>query len=210
MNTIDRRTFLDVVGALPTGVTIVTTLDADGRPHGLTVSAVCSVSAEPPMLLVCIDRRSRTLGVIRAAGAFGVSFLRGDSEAIGRRFSSPVHDRFAGVAWEAMRPGVPILVTDSVAHATCQTVQEIEAGDHVILIGLVLDGAPPAALSRPLTYFRRRYAPWPGEVTASEREPATVPAKALAVPGGRAGPRAVAVPGAVAAPRAAADPVPRG
>ncbi len=116
------------------------------------------------MLLVCINRRSRTLAVLQRAGAFSVNFLRGDREEVGRRFASPVADRFEGIEWRSVAPGVPVLVGDNLSYAACRTVQEIQAGDHVILIGLVEDGTPPPPLSRPLTYFRRRYVPWPGEV----------------------------------------------
>jgi 3-hydroxy-9,10-secoandrosta-1,3,5(10)-triene-9,17-dione monooxygenase reductase component len=165
MTWMDRRTYLDIVGTLPTGVTVVTTLDHAGRPHGMTVSAVCSVSADPPILLICIDRRSRTLRLIRDAGSFAVNFLRGDRAAIGQRFGSPDPDRFSGVNWQpASANGVPVLVDDALSHAACRTLQEIEAGDHLILIGLVESGSPPPPLSRPLTYFRRQYGPWAGEV----------------------------------------------
>ena len=164
MSGLDRRTFLDILGTLPSGVTVVTTLDREQRPHGLTVSAVCSVSAEPPMLLVCIDRRSRTLPILCEAGRFAVNFLRSDREEIARRFASPVSDRFAGLEWREVAPGVPVLDADILSFAACRLVQQIEAGDHAILVGLAVDGLAPPPLSRPLTYFRRNYAPWPGDV----------------------------------------------
>ena len=163
MNLLERRAFLDIMGTIPSVVTVVTTLDADGHPHGLTVSAVCSVSAEPPMLLVCIDRRSRTLGSLRGNGRFAVNFLRGDRAELGQRFAASVVDRFEGVEWRAASSGVPVLHADSLSFAACRTVEEIQAGDHVILLGLVEEGSPPPPSSRPLMYFRRRYGAWPIE-----------------------------------------------
>ena len=177
MSGLDRRTFLDIVATLPTGVTVVTTMDAEGRPHGLTVSAVCSVSADPPLLLVCIDHRSRTLPILRDAGRFAVNFLRGDRESIGRRFASPVPDRFAGLEWREIPPGVPILDNEILSFAACRIVQKIEAGDHVILVGLAVAGLAPPPLSRPLTYFRRNYEPWPGDIVRAD-DPGGLPAPA--------------------------------
>jgi flavin reductase (DIM6/NTAB) family NADH-FMN oxidoreductase RutF len=168
MSLVGRRAFLDIMGTIPSVVTVVTTLDADGRPYGLTVSAVCSVSAEPPMLLVCIDRRSRTLASLRASGKFAVNFLRGDRAELGQRFASSIVDRFEGVEWRVASSGVPVLYADSLSFAACRTVEEIGAGDHVILIGHVEEGSSPPPQSRPLMYFRRRYRAWPTEVAEND------------------------------------------
>ena len=170
MSPLERRPFLDIMGTIPSVVTVVTTVDADGRPHGLTVSAVCSVSADPPMLLVCIDRRSRTLASLRVSGGFAVNFLRGDRAEIGQRFASSVVDRFEGVEWRGASSGVPVLHADSLSFAACRTVEEIGAGDHAILLGLVEEGSPPPPSSRPLMYFRRRYGAWPAEVAEDARD----------------------------------------
>jgi flavin reductase (NADH) len=170
---LDRRTFLDIMRSTPSGVTVVTTADDEGRPYGLTVSTACIVSADPPLLLVCIDSRSRTLARVRASGRFAINFLRGDRATVARRFSSPVPDRFEGVDWRPTTEGVPVLVADSVSFAACRVVDDVVAGDHVILIGLAEEGAPPEAETPPLAYFRREYGPWsaPAHAPAPDRPP---------------------------------------
>jgi flavin reductase (DIM6/NTAB) family NADH-FMN oxidoreductase RutF len=160
----DTRTYFDIMGTAPASVTVVTTLDATGQPRGLTVAAVTSVSADPPILLVSIDRRSRTLPTIRQHGAFAVNFLRGDRAEVAARFASPLADRFAGIGWGPGATGVPVLVEDSLSHAECVTIHERLVGDHMVLFGHVLAGAPPPVRSRPLLYFRHRYASWQGHV----------------------------------------------
>jgi len=160
----DTRTFFDIMGTAPAAVTIVTTTDRLGRPQGLTVAALCSVSADPPLLLVCIERRSRTLRAIRERGAFAVNFLSGEGKNVAARFAETVPDRFDGLDWHPGRLGLPILDTVTLAHAECRTTEVLEAGDHVVLIALVEAGAAPAPHTRPLMYFRHRFGPWPGEV----------------------------------------------
>jgi flavin reductase (DIM6/NTAB) family NADH-FMN oxidoreductase RutF len=160
----DRRTFFDIMGTAPAGVTVVTTLDAAGRPRGLTVGAVCSVSADPPSLLVSIDRRSRTLETLVERRAFAVNFLRGDRPEVGLRFASPAADRFAGLEWSPGRLGVPVLHADSLAWAECRIEQGIVSGDHMVIIAAVEDGSPPPPGSRPLMYFRHRFSAWAGAV----------------------------------------------
>lgn len=183
----DRRRYFDIMGAAPTAVTIVTTLAASEpagpsareggraappddeadpacRPVGLTVSAVTSVSAEPPILAVCLDRRSRTRPVIEQAGRFAVNFLRGDRAALAERFASPLVDRFAGVAWRSGRTGAPILVEDALAWAECLVEGTLVVGDHVVVLGLVVAGASPPPGSRPLMYFRHGFSAWAGPV----------------------------------------------
>ena len=160
----DRRTFFDIMGTAPATVTVVTTLDVDGNPRGLTVGAVTSVSAEPPSLLISLDRRSRSLALLRTAGRFAVNYLRGDRAEVSRRFSMPIDDRFVGIAWRPGSTGVPILYEDSLSWLECRIEQVIESGDHFVLIAAVEDGAAPPPGSRPLMYFRHHYEAWPGQV----------------------------------------------
>lgn len=175
-----RRRYFDIMGAAPTAVTIVTTLaglnssdgepeagrrpDGPARPVGLTVSAVTSISAEPPILAICLDARSRTLPVIERAGRFAVNFLRGDRADLAERFASPGVDRFAGVAWRSGATDAPILVEDALAWAECLIEGTLVVGDHVVIFGLVVAGASPPPGSRPLMYFRHGFSAWAGPV----------------------------------------------
>jgi flavin reductase (DIM6/NTAB) family NADH-FMN oxidoreductase RutF len=158
---IDPQTFRSVMGAFPTGVVIVTTVDAAGAPKGLTTQSFISVSTEPPLLLVSLDRSSRTLGVVRATNAFVVNFLAADRADLATRFASKGEDKFADVRWRpsASAMGSPILFDDSVAYAECLVSRTIEVGDHWLVIGSVEGGA--VLSGTPLLYYRRTYAAWP-------------------------------------------------
>ena len=139
---------------------IVTTLDADHQPKGLTSNAVCSVSAEPPLMLVCVDKKSHTLPALRHSKTFVVNYLCAGRGELSNTFASKEPDKFAKVAWRPAKNGMPWLHTDSLAYAECTTVEEIDAGDHVILLARVDDGQAPAPGTQPLMYFRRSYASW--------------------------------------------------
>ena len=149
------------MSAFPTGVAIVTTLDADGQPRGLTTNAVCAVSAEPPMLLVCVDRTSRTLEALRHARRFVVNFMSDGCADLCALFASKADDKFANVAWEPGLGGVPLLLEDALAIAECRTEQELEAGDHLILTGVVESGRAPDPERVPILYYRRAYGSTP-------------------------------------------------
>jgi flavin reductase (DIM6/NTAB) family NADH-FMN oxidoreductase RutF len=154
---VDRSTFAGIMSAFPTGVSIITTLDGDGLPRGLTSNAVCSVSATPPMMLACIDRGSSTLPALLLSGAWVVNFLASDRAGLSDLFATKTIEKFYDVKWRPAANGMPWLYEDSIGHAACRTVQVIEAGDHLILLGQVEHGAPVGDAGRPLVYFRRTY-----------------------------------------------------
>lgn len=157
---VDKATFFAIMSAFPTGVTIVTTLDSDGQPRGLTSNAVCSVSAEPPIVLVCVDKKSNTLPGLRHTKRFVVNYLAAGRGDLANLFASKDPDKFANVSWRPAKNAMPWLHTDSLAHAECSVLQEIEAGDHYLFLGRVDDGQPPAPGTHPLMYFRRTYGTW--------------------------------------------------
>lgn len=157
---VDRNRFFATMAAFPTGVTVVTTLDEEGVPQGLTCNAFASVSAEPPLLLVSIDKRSNTLPALLHTRRFAVNFLAAGRGALSDRFASKITDKFDGVAWQPAANGMPVLVADAIAYAACSVSQVVEAGDHLIFIGLVEEVSPPSPESQPLVYFRRQYDPW--------------------------------------------------
>lgn len=154
---VDRNTFFQIMSAFPTGVAIVTTLDADGTPRGLTTNAVTSVSADPPILLICIDRDSRTLPALRLSRRFVVNFMRDDHAELCELFASKADDKFAAVAWTAGLGGLPILHEGAVAHAECVTLEELEIGDHVVVTGQVEAGSGPRPDDVPIVWFRRGF-----------------------------------------------------
>lgn len=158
---VDLELFKGVAGSFPAGVAVVTARAPGAEPRGLTSNAICSVSASPPQLLVCVDMRSQTLPAIRGAGSFVVNFLAAGREELSDRFASKHPDKLAGVTWEPspVAGGAPILVEDVVAVAECLVAQEIDAGDHWIFIGRIEAGAVYERV--PLMYYRRAYAPWP-------------------------------------------------
>jgi len=149
--------FFQIMSAFPTGVAVVTTLDADGTPRGLTTNAVCAVSADPPLLLVCVDRESRTLPALLHAKRFVVNFVAEGRHELALLFASKADDKFAAVAWEPGLGGMPCLREDSLAYAECSTHGELEAGDHVVITGLVEAGMAPDPESIPILYFRRAF-----------------------------------------------------
>jgi flavin reductase ActVB len=171
---IERETFFEIMASFPSGVAVVTTLDEDGRPRGLTTTAVASVSAHPPQLLVCVDLASRTLPALRARRRFVVNFLREGRSDVAMRFASKADDKFGGLEWRPSESGLPVLSEAALAWAECATVQELESGDHVVLFGRVETGAGPSDEDTPLMYYRRSWGVWAPVV---EDEPEPVPAQ---------------------------------
>jgi flavin reductase (DIM6/NTAB) family NADH-FMN oxidoreductase RutF len=167
---IDGQLFRAVVGSFPTGVTVVTTLARDGTPRGLTSNAVCSVSAHPPLLLVCIDKRSGSLPALLESKSFVVNFLAAGRGDLATRFAVPSADKFADTKWKpsSVAGGAPIFVDDNIAHAECVLSQVVEAGDHFVLIGLIEAGSSNGGT--PLMYLRRTYAAWPDPEPAPRDE----------------------------------------
>jgi len=160
-----REVFLEIMSAFPSGVGVVTTQDGE-EPRGLTTPALASVSADPPLLLVCVDVTSRTLPSLLQRRGFVVNFLRSGRDELARLFASKSEHKFVGVEWRPSPSGLPVLHEDSVAWAECTTEREIEAGDHLILVGRVEAGEPLRPDDAPLMYYRRRWGEWtPGRAS---------------------------------------------
>ena len=107
----DSDTFRSVLGRFATGVTILTARDASGADHGMTVSAFCSLSLEPPLVLFCIDRTASMYGLLTGdpAPACGISILSSDQEAYSRRFADETEQRFGGIPYSRGERGVVLL-----------------------------------------------------------------------------------------------------
>ncbi|MGW7572736.1 flavin reductase family protein [Streptomyces sp. NPDC054765] len=159
-----RDAFRALMGSHPSGVAVITTVDAQGTPYGFTCTALCSVSLDPPQLLVCAGNNGSTLPVLAARGAFTVNLLHSAGRRAAEAFAGPAAERFSTVPWRpAPATGLPVLTQDAHATAECRVTRLIPAGDHTIVIGEVLHTQThaPATEEAPLLYGMRRYATWP-------------------------------------------------
>lgn len=173
---ISRQSFFEIMASFPTGVAIVTTLGPDGSPRGLTTTAVSSVSAHPPTVLVCVDLGSRTLEALRASRRFVVNFIGQGCSPLCLLFASKADDKFDRVSWQPTASGLPLLHEDVLAWAECTTVHELEVGDHVILVARVEGGGVSAGHTSPLMYYRRSWGVWSPVHEASEPDPVAIAA----------------------------------
>jgi flavin reductase (DIM6/NTAB) family NADH-FMN oxidoreductase RutF len=147
--------FRSVMGTFATGVTVVTASSPEG-PVGMTANAVCSLSLEPLLLLVCFDNTARTLNVVRETERFGVNVLAGGQEDLARLFASkaPEHAKFAEVA-HTVQDGIPV-IEGTIAWVGCTLQELIPGGDHTIGIGAVT-AAETGHEDAPLTWYRGAY-----------------------------------------------------
>jgi 3-hydroxy-9,10-secoandrosta-1,3,5(10)-triene-9,17-dione monooxygenase reductase component len=133
----DAATYRTVLGHFATGVVIVTTVDAD-EPVGMACNSFTSVSLEPPLVLFCAAKSSTTWPRIQGAGKWAANILDDDGEEVCRLFAQKGAERFARIAYTPGRSGSPIL-EDALAFVDCETLVEHDAGDHVIVVGRVLE-----------------------------------------------------------------------
>ncbi|MFL6752320.1 MAG: flavin reductase family protein [Sphingomicrobium sp.] len=151
----DPRTLRDALGCFATGVTVVTCLGPEGRPAGLTVNSFTSVSLDPPLLLVCIDKRAASAEPLTAASHFAVNVLQTGQQPASIRFSTRDQDRFGATPWSCGEAGAPIL-RDSLGVFECERHALHDGGDHHILIGKVVKASFDPRVD-PLLYFRGKY-----------------------------------------------------
>jgi flavin reductase (DIM6/NTAB) family NADH-FMN oxidoreductase RutF len=153
---IDSTEFRRVLGHFATGVAIATTRMSNGDACGLTINAFCSVSLEPPLVLICVDRDADSHDCIRASGFYAVNVLEeGRGESLSRRFADwNVAEKLRGVAFREEVTGAAIL-EDALAWVDCRVTAEHPGGDHTIFVGEVLKG--DAREGTPLLYYRGGY-----------------------------------------------------
>lgn len=151
----DPRTLRDALGCFATGVTIVTCLDKDGNPVGLTANSFTSVSLDPPLLLVCVAKQAATADPLTTAEHFAVNVLQTGQQPASITFSTRVEDRFGQTPWSLGEHGVPVL-KDSLSLFECARHSVHDGGDHHILVGEVKKATFDPTLD-PLLYFRARY-----------------------------------------------------
>jgi flavin reductase (NADH) len=156
--------FRALMGSFPSGVAVVTTTADGGEPRGFTCSSLCSVSLDPPTLLVCVDNRSGTLRAVQDRGAFAVNVLHARGIEAAEVFASGAPDRFERVPWEpSALLSLPELPHHAHAVAECAVTAAHDAGDHTVVIGRVL-AARVRPGARPLVYGTRRFTSWPWPV----------------------------------------------
>jgi flavin reductase (NADH) len=162
-----KRRYLDLMSAFPTGVAVVTSVDTDGQPRGMTCSSIASATLLPPTLLVCLRIGSGTLEAIAANGGFAVNLLHEGGQRAAEVFSCPDPNRFARVSWRQSRSGFPWLVDDAFAVAECRVSDVVKVGDHAVVLGEVIEVAQITGI--PLLYGLRRFASWPRPVPVEQR-----------------------------------------
>jgi flavin reductase (NADH)/flavin reductase len=157
-STIDSASFRAGMRQLAGGVCIITSLSAARGRAGLTATAVCSVSAEPPVLLICVHRDNRSHDVIRDAGVFAVNVLDIADQALAHRFAGSVagDERFHGARWTRLLTGAPVLES-ALASFDCRIGQTLDAGTHRVLLGEVQAVRLGPAGGRPLLYAHGSY-----------------------------------------------------
>ncbi|PYO10329.1 MAG: flavin reductase [Gemmatimonadetes bacterium] len=147
--------FRAVLGRFPSGVTVVSTRGADGSDQGMTVSAFCSLSLDPPLVLICIEHSASVHEALTTAPGFAVNILSARQEQIARRFSIVDIERFEGVGFTRSSSGYAIL-DDILGLIECRRVALHEGGDHTIIVGEV--EATRIEIGTPLLYYRGGYA----------------------------------------------------
>ena len=152
---VSSQSFRQACSRFATGVAVATILDSSGQPRGLTVNSFASVSADPPLVLICIDHACSLLPQFRASQHYGLSFLSEHQQDLSNRFAVLPEGRFQGLAWNpGATTGVPLLGA-IVGCMECTVRQTIEAGDHVIFLAEVV--SCDASVGNPLLYFASGY-----------------------------------------------------
>jgi len=150
----DARALRSALGAFVTGVTVITTQDGSGRPHGLTANSFNTVSLDPPLILWSQSKKAGSYEVFQQATEFAISILAEDQIEVSARFASRHEDKFDGVAVERAFCGLPVIAGSS-AWLYCKTVSQVDGGDHTIYIGEILKISRNG--SRPLVFGGGQY-----------------------------------------------------
>jgi flavin reductase ActVB len=152
---LDPVMFRAALGRFPSGVCVVTTQDAQGRPRGFTASAFSSLSLEPPLVLVCLDQKAESHEAFRETKSFAISILASHQMPLAVQFATKSAEKFGGVAIAyGSETGHPV-IPEAVVHLECKMNHTISAGDHTILIGEVTAAA--VFEGEPLVFYNRMY-----------------------------------------------------
>ncbi len=143
-----------VMGHFATGVTVITTRDKAGAPNGLTANAFMSLSLDPPLVIISVDKKATCYSCFEPNNGFTVNFLSEEQEEISRRFATKGVDKFADLSWRAGSNGAA-LIDGALGSVECKITQCYEGGDHTIVVGEILKVA--AHGDRPLLFFKGKY-----------------------------------------------------
>jgi 3-hydroxy-9,10-secoandrosta-1,3,5(10)-triene-9,17-dione monooxygenase reductase component len=153
---IDARLFRDTLGHYASGITVVSGLEG-GKPVGFTCQSFYSVSIDPPLVSFSVMRTSTTYPRIAASGRFAVNVLAHDQHHVSNQFARKGTDKWAGIEWSPAVSGNPV-IHDTLMWVDCEMWAEHEAGDHLIVIGKVVEMSPVEWHTRePLLYFKGAY-----------------------------------------------------
>jgi flavin reductase (DIM6/NTAB) family NADH-FMN oxidoreductase RutF len=150
---VSLESFAETFSQVPQAVTVITTMNGDNSAHGTTVSAFCSLSVDPPLMLVALDRSSELLKLLRKTRRFGVNLLSADQQEVGLTCAKKGADKLKAVSWDD-DDGLP-RIKNAAAWIKCDVEKLLPGGDHVIVVGLVT--ACETSESEPLIYHRRRF-----------------------------------------------------
>jgi len=151
---ITKEEFRAALGRFASGVTVVTTKDNSGKFFGITVSAFCSVSLEPPLILVCIEKRAGSHHAFHESKAFVVNVLREDQQSVSNHFASHLDDKFASIEFDSGIENLPVL-QNCLANLECRLHDSHESGDHTIFIGQIEKATVNE--ENPLIYWHGKY-----------------------------------------------------
>jgi len=151
---LDGAAIRQFASCFATGVAVITTRDKAGKLYGLTMNAISSLSLDPPLFLICVDKRSNTLAPMLESRAFAINILAQGQEAISNTFAGKGEDKFANVAHRIGSHGMP-LIEGAHGAAEFSVLADYPGGDHVIVVG-ELRAIDTAAVD-PLLYFRNKY-----------------------------------------------------
>jgi flavin reductase (DIM6/NTAB) family NADH-FMN oxidoreductase RutF len=151
----DRRSFRDTLASFPTGVTIITTRTAEGQLVGITANSFSSVSLDPPLVLFNLARTARSLSAFTTSQHFAISVLASDQGAISNRFAISAGNKWDGTDYTIARNGCPT-ISGALASFECERHDQLDGGDHLILVGRVQRFARLAS-GEPLVFSRGSY-----------------------------------------------------
>ncbi|HVA69450.1 MAG TPA: flavin reductase family protein [Candidatus Binataceae bacterium] len=151
---IDKNELRRVMGHFATGVTVITTVSTDGKLFGLTANAFSSLSLDPPLVVVCVDKKAESWPHFEQSRVFTVNFLSDDQEALSRRFAVSGGPKFEGVAYRLGANGAPIL-DGTLGFIECKLAAAYPGGDHSIYVGEVQEAQ--TIEGKPLLFFRGGY-----------------------------------------------------